>query len=80
MGIFKKSKEKLEIEQLKRDIIGFSLLQAKDDVQGILYNPLDDEHKEFFQNLLKCIDWVISEDYPNIDNNPISKPKWQELK
>lgn len=80
MGIFKKSKEKLEREQLKKDIVGFCLLQAKYDVQGILDNPLDDEHKEFFRNLLKCIDWVISEDYPNIDNNPISKPKWQELK
>ena len=78
MGIFKKSQEKIEKEQLKRDIIGFCLLQAKEDVQGILDNPLDDEHKEFFQNLLKCIDWVIFEDYPNIDNNPIKKPQWQE--
>ena len=78
MGIFKKSQEKIEKEQLKKDIIGFCLLQAKEDVQGILDNSLDDEHKEFFQNLLKCIDWVISEDYPNIDNNPIKKPKWQE--
>lgn len=78
MGIFKKSQEKIEKEQLKKDIIGFCLLQAKDDVQGILDNPLEDEHQEFFQNLLKCIDWVISEDYPNIDNNPIKKPQWQE--
>lgn len=78
MGIFKKSQEKIEKEQLKKDIIGFCLLQAKEDVQGILDNPLDDEHQEFFQNLLKCIDWVISEDYPNIDNNPIKKPQWQE--
>lgn len=78
MGIFKKSQEKIEKEQLKKDIIGFCLLQAKEDVQGILDNSLDDEHKEFFQNLLKCIDWVISEDYPNIDNNPIKKPQWQE--
>lgn len=77
MGIFKKSQEKIEKEQLKKDIIGFCLLQAKEDVQGILDNPLDDEPKEFFQNLLKCIDWVISEDYPNIDNNPIKKPQWQ---
>ena len=77
MGIFKKSQEKIEKEQLKKDIIGFCLLQAKEDVQGILDNPLDDEHQEFFQNLLKCIDWVISEDYPNIDNNPIKKPQWQ---
>lgn len=77
MGIFKKSQEKIEKEQLKKDIIGFCLLQAKEDVQGILDNLLDDEHKEFFQNLLKCIDWVISEDYPNIDNNPIKKPQWQ---
>lgn len=78
MGIFKKSQEKIEKEQLKKDIIGFCLLQAKEDVQGILDNSLDDEHKGFFQNLLKCIDWVISEDYPNIDNNPIKKPQWQE--
>ena len=78
MGIFKKSQEKIEKEQLKKDIIGFCLLQAKEDVQGILDNSLDDETKEFFQNLLKCIDWVISEDYPNIDNNPIKKPQWQE--
>lgn len=78
MGIFKKSQEKIEKEQLKKDIIGFCLLQTKEDVQGILDNSLDDEHKEFFQNLLKCIDWVISEDYPNIDNNPIKKPQWQE--
>jgi hypothetical protein len=78
MGIFKKSQEKIEKEQLKKDIIGFCLLQAKEDVQGILDNPLDDEHQEFFQNLLKCINWVISEDYPNIDNNPIKKPQWQE--
>lgn len=78
MGIFKKSQEKIEKEQLKKDIIGFCLLQAKEDVQGILDNSLDDEHQEFFQNLLKCIDWVISEDYPNIDNNPIKKPQWQE--
>jgi hypothetical protein len=78
MGIFKKSQEKIEKEQLKKDIIGFCLLQAKDDVQGILLdNSLDDEPKEFFQNLLKCIYWVISEDYPNIDNNPIKKPQWQ---
>ena len=77
MGIFKKSQEKIEKEQLKRDIIGFCLLQAKEDVQGILDDSLDDEHKEFFQNLLKCIDWVISEDYPNMDNNPIKKPQWQ---
>lgn len=79
MGIFKKSQEKIEKEQLKKDIIGFCLLQAKEDIiQGILdNNSLDDEHKEFFQNLLKCIDWVISEDYPNIDNNPIKKPQWQ---
>ena len=77
MGIFKKSQEKIEKEQLKKDIIGFCLLQAKEDVQGILDNLLDDEHQEFFQNLSKCIDWVISEDYPNIDNNPIKKPQWQ---
>lgn len=79
MGIFKKSREKIEKEQLKKDIMGFCLLQAKEDVIGILLdNSLDDEHKEFFQYLLKCIDWVISEDYPNIDNNPIKKPQWQE--
>lgn len=81
MGIFKKSQEKIEKEQLKKDIIGFCLLQAKGDIQEILDNllghNLNDEHKEFFQNLLKCIDWVISEDYPNIDNNPIKKPQWQ---
>lgn len=79
MGIFKKSQEKIEKEQLKKDIIGFCLLQAKEDIiQVILDNSLDDERKGFFQYLLKCIDWVISEDYPNIDNNPIKKPQWQE--
>lgn len=81
MGIFKKSQEKLEKEQLKKDIIGFCLLQAKEDVQEILdkpQEPLNPDQEEFFQNLLKCIDWVISEDYPNIDNNPIKKPQWQD--
>lgn len=80
MGIFKKSKEKLEREQLKRDIIGFSLLQARQDLQSVIDDLKTEESKSFFVNLLNGIDWVISEDYPNIDNNPISKPKWQELK
>lgn len=84
MGIFKKSQEKIEKEQLKRDLIGFCLLQTKGDIRDMLDNPIEyninEDQKEFFQNLMKCIDWVISEDYPNIDNNPISKPKWQELK
>lgn len=78
MGIFKKSKEKLEREQLKKDIIGFSLLQARQDLQSVIDDLKTEESKSFFVNLLKGIDWVISEDYPNIDNNPISKPKWQE--
>lgn len=81
MGIFKKSQEKIEKEQLKKDIIGFCLLQTKCDIQEILDNPLESnlntDQEEFFQNLSKCIDWVISEDYPNIDNNPIKKPQWQ---
>lgn len=81
MGIFKKSQEKIEKEQLKKDIIGFCLLQTKGDIQEILDNPLESnlnpDQEEFFQNLSKCIDWVISEDYPNIDNNPIKKPQWQ---
>lgn len=81
MGIFKKSQEKIEKEQLKKDIIGFCLLQTKSDIQEILDNPLESnlntDQEEFFQNLSKCIDWVISEDYPNIDNNPIKKPQWQ---
>lgn len=81
MGIFKKSQEKIEKEQLKKDIIGFCLLQTKGDIQEILDNPsesnLNPDQEEFFQNLYKCIDWVISEDYPNIDNNPIKKPQWQ---
>ena len=85
MGIFnKKNQEQLEKEQLKKDIMGFCLLQTKGDIQEILNNPtesnLNDEQQEFFQNLLKCIDWVISEDYPNIDNNPIKKPQWQHTK